>query len=218
MLEASRDPFFALVSPTTTETTGLAWGFNLVYTGGFEAMTERFSTGFVRVLLGMNPLHAGIPVQPGSTFTSPEVVSVFSGEGLGGMSRSFHDLYRNHLSRSKYTFETRPVLLNSWEGHSFDINENVLHHLFEETAQLVISLFVTDDGWFGQAPFARVNDTAGLGDWSPNPDHFPNGFGTTVQAATNISVANSSKNLRFGLWFEPEMVNPNSSLYQEHLD
>lgn len=212
------NPFFALVSPTTTETTGSAWGFNLVYTGSFEAMTERFSTGFVRVLLGMNPLHAGIPVQPGSTFTSPEVVSVFSSEGLGGMSRSFHDLYRNHLSRSKYTFETRPVLLNSWEGHYFDINETVLHHLFEETAELGISLFVTDDGWFGQAPLARVNDTAGLGDWSPNPDHFPNGFDSTVEAATNISVANSSENLRFGLWFEPEMVNPNSSLYQEHPD
>lgn len=212
------NPFFALVSPTTTETTGPAWGFNLVYTGSFEAVTERFSSGFVRVLLGLNPLHTGIPVQPGSTFISPEVVSVFSSEGLGGMSRSFHDLYRNHLSRSKQTFETRPVLLNSWEGHYFEINETVLLHVFEETAELGISLFVTDDGWFGEAPFARVNDSAGLGDWTPNPDHFPNGFGTLIEEGTNITVANSSEKLRLGLWFEPEMVNPNSSLYQEHPD
>lgn len=212
------NPFFALASPTTTESTGEAWGFNLVYSGSFEAVTERFSHGFVRVLLGLNPLHTGIPVQSGSTFTSPEVVAVFSNEGVGGMSRSFHDLYRNHLSRSKHTFETRPVLLNSWEGLTFKINETALRQLSKETAELGISLFVTDDGWYGQAPNARINDTAGLGDWAPNPDHFPHGFSAFVQEATNFTMANSSEKLRFGLWFEPEMVNPNSTLYQEHPD
>ena len=101
------NPFLALVSPTTTETSGEAWGFNLVYSGSFAATTERFSHGFIRVLLGLNPLHTSIPVQPGDTFTSPEAVSVYSTEGLGGMSRSFHDLYRNHLSRSNHTFQSR---------------------------------------------------------------------------------------------------------------
>lgn len=197
------NPFFALISPTTTESQGEAWGFNLVYTGSFEATTERFSNGFVRVLLGLNPLHASIPVKPGDTFTSPEAVAVYSSEGVGGMSRSFHDLYRNHLSRSNYTFQTRPILLNSWEGLQFDYNATTLEDLAQETADLGISLFVNDDGWFGKTPYARINDTAGLGDWNPNPDHFPDGFNEYVAEVNNINVANSSQKLKFGLWFEP---------------
>lgn len=197
------NPFFALVSPTTTETQGEAWGFNLVYSGSFEATTEKFSNGYVRVLLGLNSLHASIPIAPGDTFTSPEAVAVYSSEGLGGMSRSFHDLYRNHLSRSNYTFETRPVLLNSWEGLYFDINDTALENLAEETADLGISLFVNDDGWFGTTPYARLNDTSGLGDWTPNPDHFPGGFPEYVDYVNNIDVANSTEKMKFGLWFEP---------------
>jgi len=212
------NPFFALVPPETTETQGEAWGFNLVYSGSFEASTERFSNGLVRVLLGLNSLHASIPVQPGDTFTSPEAVAVYSSQGVGGMSRSFHDLYRNHLSRSNYTLQTRPVLLNSWEGLYFDYNASSLEDLAQETADLGISLFVNDDGWFGETPYARINDTAGLGDWTPNPDHFPNGFGEYVANVTNLDVVNSTEKMKFGLWFEPEMVNPNSSLYLEHPD
>ncbi|TIA33985.1 alpha-galactosidase [Aureobasidium pullulans] len=138
------NPFFVLHDPTTTETTGEAWGFNLVYTGSFAATAERFSHGFVRVLLGLNPLHASIPVGPGQTFQSPEAVAIYSSTGLGGMSRSFHDLYRNHLSRSNHTFETRPILLNSWEGLGFEINETSLENLANETAGLGIKLFVQD--------------------------------------------------------------------------
>jgi alpha-galactosidase len=197
------NPFFALTSPSTTETQGEAWGFNLVYSGSFEATAERFSNGFVRVLLGLNSLHASIPVAPGDSFQSPEAVAVYSTEGLGGMSRSFHDLYRNHLSRSNYTLQTRPVLLNSWEGLYFEINDTALEKLAQQTADLGISLFVNDDGWFGNNPYARVNDTAGLGDWTPNVNHFPNGFGEYVANVTNIDVVNSTEKMRFGLWFEP---------------
>lgn len=197
------NPFFALTSPSTTETQGEAWGFNLVYSGSFEATAERFSNGFVRVLLGLNSLHSSIPVAPGDSFQSPEAVAVYSSEGLGGMSRSFHDLYRNHLSRSKFTSETRPVLLNSWEGLYFEINDTALEDLAQQTADLGISLFVNDDGWFGQDPYARLNDTAGLGDWTANVNHFPNGFGEYVSNVTNIDVLNSTEKMRFGLWFEP---------------
>lgn len=212
------NPFFALHPPTTTETTGEAWGFNLIYTGSFSATTERFSHGFVRVLLGLNPLHASIPVAPGDTFVSPEAVAVYSSEGLGGMSRSFHDLFRNHLSRSNHTFETRPVLLNSWEGLGFNINASALETLAEQTAELGIKLFVNDDGWFGQTPYARINDTAGLGDWIPNPDHFPNGLANYIDTVDNYAVSNATQDLAFGIWVEPEMVNPNSTLYHEHPD
>jgi alpha-galactosidase len=212
------NPFFALHSPTTTETSGEAWGFNLVYTGSFAATAERFSHGLVRVLLGLNPLHASIPVGPGQTFQSPEAVAIYSSEGIGGMSRSFHDLYRNHLSRSNHTFETRPVLLNSWEGLGANINESSLENLASETAELGIKLFVMDDGWFGTAPYARTNDTAGLGDWTPNPARFPSGLGPYVNTVDSYAVANSTNDLSFGIWVEPEMVNPNSTLYHEHPD
>ncbi|KAF2199483.1 alpha-galactosidase [Delitschia confertaspora ATCC 74209] len=211
------NPFFALVSPTTTESTGEAWGFNLVWTGSFEATAERFSNGYVRVLLGLNPLHTSLRVQPGETFQSPEAVAVYSSEGVGGMSRAFHDLYRNHLSRSKFTKETRPVLLNSWEGLGMEINETALVKLAGEAEELGIQLFVNDDGWFG-VEYPRNNDSLGLGDWTPNPAKFPNGLRSYVQQVNNFTVLNSTTPLQFGIWVEPEMVNPNSTLYHEHPD
>lgn len=211
------NPFFALVSPTTTESSGEAWGFNLVWTGGFEASAEKFSHGYVRVLLGLNPMHTRIRVQPGETFQAPEAVAVYSSEGVGGMSRAFHDLYRNHLSRSKFTKETRPILLNSWEGLGFNINETSLVNLAGEAGELGIQLFVNDDGWFG-VEYPRNNDSLGLGDWTPNPAKFPNGLTPYVQQVNNFTVLNSSTPLQFGIWVEPEMVNPNSTLYREHPD
>ncbi|KAF2159942.1 glycoside hydrolase family 36 protein [Zasmidium cellare ATCC 36951] len=211
------NPFFALVSPTTTETTGEAWGFNLVYTGSFAATAERFSHGFIRVLLGLNPLHSSLHLAPGDTFTSPEAVAVYSSEGLGGMSRSFHNLYKNHLSRGVQTKQTRPILLNSWEGLGFDYNESSLVTLAGEAEALGIELFVNDDGWFG-TEYPRDNDTMGLGDWTPNPAKFPDGLGPYVNDVNNYTVLNSTSKLQFGLWMEPEMVNPNSTLYHEHPD
>ncbi|KAH9873337.1 hypothetical protein J1614_005735 [Plenodomus biglobosus] len=209
------NPFFALVSPSTTEGTGEAWGFSLVWTGSFQATAERFSNGYVRVLLGLNPLHTNIRLQPGETFQSPEAVAVYSSQGVGGMSRSFHDLYRNHLSRSRFTKETRPILLNSWEGLGFDIDETSLVNLAGEAEELGIELFVNDDGWFG-VEYPRNNDSLGLGDWTPNPAKFPNGLKPYVASVNNFTVLNSSTPLQFGIWVEPEMVNPDSRLYQEH--
>ncbi|KXS99924.1 hypothetical protein AC578_908 [Pseudocercospora eumusae] len=216
---ALHNPFFALVDPSTTETAGEAWGFNLIYTGSFAATAERFSTGFVRVLLGLNPLHSSIGVAPGGTFTSPEAVAIYSSEGVGGMSRSFHDLYKNHLSRSNYTHETRPVLLNSWEGLGASINESNLVQLAGEADEIGIRLLVADDGWFG-VKYPRDNDSQGLGDWTPNPVKFPNGLGNTVAQINNFTTKGtgpySGQPLKFGIWVEPEMVNPNSTLYHEH--
>lgn len=211
------NPFIALASPSTTEHAGEVWGINLVWTGSFEATTERFSNGFVRVLLGLNSLHTSIKVPPGESFQSPEAVAVYSTEGLNGMSRSFHDLYKNHLSRHEATHETRPILLNSWEGLGFDINQTSLVKLAGEAEALGIELFVNDDGWFG-VDYPRNNDSLGLGDWTPNPRYFPDGLGPYVAQVTNLTVLDTSTPLRFGIWVEPEMVNPNSSLYHEHPD
>ena len=131
------------------------------------------------------------------------------------MSRSFHDLYRNHLSRSNYTLQTRPILLNSWEGLGFNINQESLVRLAGEAEELGIQLFVMDDGWFG-VQYPRNNDSLGLGDWTPNPAKFPHGLRPFVEQVNNYTVLNSSTPLKFGIWVEPEMVNPNSTLYHEH--
>ncbi|KAK9778658.1 putative Alpha-galactosidase [Seiridium cardinale] len=218
------NPFFALAPPTTTETLGPATGYSLIYTGSFAADIERWSTGWVRVLLGLNPLHLSWPLGPGETFTSPEVVSVYSEQGLGGMSRSFHSLYRNHLSRSNLTFETRPPLLNSWEGLGAKINESAMIQLATEAAGLGCTLIVMDDGWFG-TDYPRDNDTLGLGDWTPDPRKFPDGLGPFVADVSNITVnsttsggASETNQMTFGIWVEPEMVNPESDLYLEHPD
>lgn len=211
------NPFVALAHRSTTESHGEAWGFSLVYTGSFAANIEKGSQGLTRVSMGFHPNQLSWPLAPGETFTSPECVSVYSKDGLGGMSRSLHRLYRNHLMKSKFAADNRPVLLNSWEGLYFDINEENMHRMAQESAALGVKLFVMDDGWFGDK-YPRVSDSAGLGDWVPNPTRFPNGLAPLVKAITSLKVAKSPENLRFGIWVEPEMVNPQSSLYHEHPD
>ncbi|GLI75543.1 hypothetical protein PoHVEF18_003800 [Penicillium ochrochloron] len=211
------NPFLALVDPTATESSGEAWGFSLVYTGSFSVDVEKGSQGFTRALLGLNPNQLSWNLGPGESLTTPECVSVYSQNGVGGMSRLFHGLYRNHLIKSKFAMKDRPVLLNSWEGLGFDYNESTIYHLAQESADLGIKLFVLDDGWFGDK-YPRLSDNAGLGDWTPNPERFPNGLDHAVTSITALKAANTSTKLRFGLWFEPEMVNPNSSLYREHPD
>ncbi|KAJ0381957.1 hypothetical protein COL922a_013508 [Colletotrichum nupharicola] len=211
------NPFLALVSPDTTESQGEAWGFSLVYTGSFSAEVEKGSQGFTRAMIGFNPYQLSWPLGPGETLTTPEVVAIYSNTGIGGMSRKFHRLYRKHLMRSKFVTEPRPALLNSWEGLYFNYNESTVYDLAQEAAQLGVKLFVLDDGWFGQE-YPRLNDTAGLGDWTVNPTRFPDGLPALVNKVTNLQVTNSSYKLQFGLWFEPEMVNPNSTLYHEHPD
>ncbi|OAA36190.1 CaaX prenyl protease Ste24 [Beauveria brongniartii RCEF 3172] len=111
---------------------------------------------------------------------------------------------------------TRPALLNSWEGLYFDYNETTIARLAQPTAELGVRMFVLDDGWFGDK-YPRVSDNAGLGDWVPNPAQFPSGFDKLINI-THLKLGNSSQDLKIGLRFEPEMVNPNSTLYVEHLD
>ena len=207
----THNPFYVLTSPSTTEHNGEAWGFNLVWTGSFEATIERTSNGYVRALLGLNPLHTSIRVAPGESFQAPEAVAIYSSAGIGGVSRGYHDLYRNHLSRHQATHETRPILLNSWEGLSFNINDTALVDLAGQAADIGIELFVTDDGWFG-VDYPRNNDSLGLGDWTPNPAKFPEGLGPYIDDVVRIDVANASTNastntpLKFGIWVEVRSV------------
>lgn len=206
------------MNPATTESQGETWGFSLVYSGSFAVNVERGSQGFTRALLGLNPGQLSWVLRPGESLVSPECVAVYSADGIGGMSRLLHRLYRNHLIKSKFAVSDRPVLLNSWEGLGFNYNETTVYQLATEAAELGVKLFVLDDGWFGDK-YPRTADNAGLGDWVPNPDRFPHGLPHEVDRITALHPGNdTSTNLRFGLWFEPEMVNPNSSLYHQHPD
>lgn len=207
----------ALASPDTSEHDGEVWGFSLIYSGSFTAEAEKSPHGHVRALLGLNEHQLSWPLKPGDNFTSPECVAIYSGEGVGGMSRRFHNLYRKHLIRSTFVTRSRPALLNDWEGVYFDFDEHKILQMAEAAANLGIKLFVMDDGWFGNK-YPRVDDHAGLGDWVPNPDRFPNGLRPMVDKATRFPVPGSDEKLQFGIWVEPEMVNPKSELFEQHPD
>lgn len=190
---------------------------SLVYGGSFHAEVEKSSQGLTRALIGMHPSQLSWSLKQKESFTSPECVTVFSNTGIGGMSRQLHRLFRQHLIKSKYVNEERPVLLNSWEGLYFDFDDKKVYNLAQETAKLGAKLLIMDDGWFG-VKYPRLKDNAGLGDWVPNPDRFPDGLRPFVDKVTDLKVANSDEKLRFGLWVEPEMVNPRSELYEKHPD
>lgn len=160
-------------------------------------------------------MHLSWKLAPGETFTAPECVTVYSPNGLGGMSRAFHKVYRKHLSRSEHTLQTRPTLLNNWEATYFDMDENSLFPIARTAAELGVKMFVMDDGWFGST-HPRVNDSAGLGDWVVNKDRFKHGLKPFVERITALKAGD--KNMKFGIWVEPEMVNPVSALYEAHPD
>lgn len=213
------NPFLAVTTAGASETTGDVYGFSLIYTGSHAGHVEQGSTGTTRVQLGMNPDHLSWPVTPGEDFTTPECVTVFSQHGLGGMSRSFHGLYRNHLSKSAWTLRERPSLINNWEATFFDMDHDICATIARKASDLGVRMFVMDDGWFGNK-HPRVNDHAGLGDWVVNPRRFPDGLGKFVEKITDYTVKGEHENskMKFGLWLEPEMVNPQSELFEQHPD
>jgi alpha-galactosidase len=157
------------------------------------------------------------PLKPNESLSSPECVAIYSDVGLGSMSRKYHRLYRRHLIKSAFVDKPRPALLNSWEGLYFDYDEDRIEKLASAAADLGAKLFVLDDGWFG-VKHPRVKDMAGLGDWKANPDRFPNGLKSIIDKVNKLKPAGTQDKLQFGLWIEPEMVNPKSELYENHPD
>lgn len=202
-----QNPFFALVSPQATQTTGEAYGFNLVYSGNFLASAEVDQFATTRLSMGINPFDFGWQLAPKETFQAPEVVMVYSNVGIGAMSRTFHDLYRTRLARGRHRGTERPVLINNWEATYFNFNEDAILDLASVAAPLGIELFVLDDGWFGQ----RNDDTTSLGDWVVAKDKLPGGLGHLADEINRMGM-------KFGLWFEPEMVSKDSDLYRAHPD
>ncbi len=204
---AEHNPFLALLRPGTTEEHGEVYGFNLVYSSNFLAQVEVSTFDMTRVMLGIHPQNFEWKLGEGETFVTPEVVMVYSAEGLGGMSRTFHDLYRNNLMRGGYKNKPRPILLNNWEATYFDFNEEKLLKIASKARETGVELFVLDDGWFG----ARNDDYRGLGDWYVNMEKLPGGI-------KGLSEKIEAIGLKFGLWVELEMVNKDSDLYRAHPD
>ncbi len=146
-------PFFALVTPGTTQRQGEVYAMNFVYSGNFIAQAERTQYDTVRMVLGIHPENFGWHLEPGESFQSPEAVLTYSDEGLGRMTRSYHDFYRNHLIRSKYTHQKRPILINNWEATYFNFDTEKLVEIARQAKECGIEMLVMDDGWFGKRSF-----------------------------------------------------------------
>ncbi|KGX93972.1 alpha-galactosidase [Pontibacillus halophilus JSM 076056 = DSM 19796] len=202
-----QNPFLALKRPDATETTGEVFGFSLVYSGNFQAQVEVDHYDCARVSLGINPFDFEWKLEPGESFQTPEVVMAYSDEGLSQMSDTFHELYRTRLARGQWRDRIRPVLINNWEATYFDFTEEKVVELAREAKEVGVELFVLDDGWFGK----RNDDTTSLGDWVVDRAKLPNGIRHLADRITELGMG-------FGLWFEPEMVSKESSLYEEHPD
>ena len=200
-------PFVALVSANAGQEQGRVYGFHFVYSGNFLAQVEKNQFDSLRVVMGIHPQDFKWELKQGETFTAPEVVLTYSDAGLGRMTRTLHDLYRKHLIRSPYKDRERPVLINNWEATYFDFDTEKLLAIAGEAKKSGIEMLVMDDGWFGH----RNDDSTSLGDWFVNEDKLKGGLKYLVDEVNKIG-------LKFGIWFEPEMISPESKLYAEHPD
>ena len=201
------NPFLALKRPETTEFDGEVLGFSLVYSGSFLTQVEVSTHDLTRVSMGIHPNNFEWTLNQGETFQTPELVMVYSNQGLNGMSQTYHQLYRTRLARGYWRDRERPVLLNNWEATYMDFNEDKIITIAKKAKEVGVELFVLDDGWFG----TRNDDTQGLGDWFVNTDKLPNGI-------RGLSEKVEELGMKFGLWIEPEMANKNSDLYRAHPD
>jgi alpha-galactosidase len=204
-------PYFALDDGTATEETGEVWGGLLAWSGSFRLVLETTPGGSVHVSGGWNDFDAPIELAAGEELTLPVFAGCYSAAGQGGLSRSWHDYQLRHVlggrGRTGGPPPLRPVLYNSWEATGFDVTEGGQAELADLAAGLGAELFVVDDGWFT----GRRDDQAGLGDWVPDPAKFPRGLDPLIDRVHELGMG-------FGLWVEPEMVNPDSDLYRAHPD
>ena len=200
-------PFIAWMDPDTTQTQGDVYAMHFVYSGNFQAQIEKSQFESIRVTMGINAEDFCWKLKQGECFTAPEVVLTFSSEGMGNMTRNLHDFYRDHMIRSKYTHMKRPILINNWEATYFDFNTEKLLSIAKRASELGIEMLVMDDGWFGH----RNDDSTSLGDWFVNEEKITGGLKYLVDEVNKLG-------LKFGIWMEPEMISPDSKLYEQHPD
>ena len=199
--------FMALAEHTATQNRGDVYGFSFIYSGNFTAQAQLDQFDSVRAVVGINDENFAWRLEPAERFTAPEVAIVYSDEGIGKMSRSFHDLWRAHLIRGEYRDKMRPILINNWEATYFDFNTQKLLEIAKQASHDGIEMLVMDDGWFGK----RNSDNISLGDWVVNETKLPGGLNYLVSQVNKLGM-------KFGIWFEPEMISPDSDLYRAHPD
>ena len=201
------NPFVALLSPDADEFTGECYGVNLVYSGDFDISVDENAYDSTRLVVGLNPRTFEWKLEPGASFQAPEAVCAYSVAGLNAMSQALHTLYRTRLCRGTWRDKERPVLINNWEATYFNFDHEKIMRIARAAADLGVELFVLDDGWFGH----RDTDNCSLGDWVVDKRKLPGGLDALARDINALG-------LRFGLWFEPEMVSPDSDLYRAHPD
>lgn len=201
------NPFMAVCDRNATENIGDVYGFSLVYSGNFTVGVECDSYKCGRAYIGINPFGFDFVLENGEEFQTPEAVLVYSPDGFGGMSRIYHRFYRTRLCRGKYRDKERFIIINNWEATYFNFNEEKIVAIAKKAAEIGVDTMVLDDGWFGK----RITDNAGLGDWYENSDRLPNGL-------QGLAKKINALGMHFGLWLEPEMVNPDSDLFRKHPD
>lgn len=201
------NPFVGILKPDTTENTGDCYGVQLVYSGSFAITTERFDNKPLRVQGGINDIGFNWKLASGESFITPQALLCFSSEGIGGMSRSYADFIRDRIVNPRFAYAKRPVVVNNWEATYFDFDTDKLFAIIDKAATLGVDTFVLDDGWFGK----RDNDDSGLGDWFVNTKKLRGGLKSVIDRC-------KQNGLKFGLWFEPEMVSEDSDLYRAHPD
>lgn len=201
------NPAVIIADKDATEDMGSCYGMVFVYSGNFRCEAERDQYGQTRALMGLNSDLFHYPLDKGETLLIPETILCYSDEGFGTLSRRYHQCIRRYLCRGKYSHQSRPMLINSWEAAYFDFDGETIYHLAEEAAELGIDMVVMDDGWFGK----RDDDNSGLGDWQVNERKLGCTLGELIRRINAIGI-------KFGIWIEPEMVSEDSDIYRNHPD
>ena len=201
-----QNPFVVLCDKEATEDFGKCYGFSLVYSGNFLTEVELDQYDQLRLVMGIHPKQFVYEIQPGEAFEAPEVVMAFTEHGFTGLSHLYHDFYRTNLCKSKFVSEVRrPVLINSWEAAFMDFDDVKLVEIAKAAKNMGVDMLVMDDGWFGK----RDDDNSGLGDWVVNEEKIKGGLHKLVEQINDLGM-------KFGIWFEPEMVSEDSDLYRAH--
>ena len=202
-----QNPSVIICSDDCTEESGECFGAALMYSGSFKTQIELDQLNQVRMVMGINPDLFSWKLNPNEEFYTPEVILSFSSTGLSTLSQNFHEVIRNNVCRGKYKLENRPVLINNWEATYFDFDEEKILNIAKQASELGVDMMVLDDGWFGK----RNDDTSGLGDWFVNEEKIKEGLPTLVRKINDLGM-------KFGIWFEPEMISEDSNLYKTHPD
>lgn len=199
------NPFFMLARPHTDNNQGAVFGFNFVYSGNFLDSVEVDQFDTTRVLIGINPDEFGWKLNSGDSFQTPEVIFSYTDNGFNALSQQLGAFYAQHLINPHFAHQERPILINNWEATFMDFTEDKLMPIVERAKELGIEMFVLDDGWFGH----RDDDRSSLGDWFVDEKKFNHGIAGFAKRVHDLDM-------KFGLWFEPEMISIDSKLYQTH--